>query len=526
MAIPGKPNAPKAVQSSANLMIAPLTPLDFLARSAHTWPDTVAIVDGARRFTYRQFAERVERQAAALAGLGVTAGDRVAVLAPNCAMALEAHFAPMRIGAVVVMLNTRLGSSELQWILQHCGAKVLLVDPALRPLVATAEVPHVIDDYEGLLQGAADCPAEPVTDENACIAINYTSGTTGFPKGVMYTHRGAWVNAIGEITEHGLDSRSVYLWTLPMFHCNGWCFPWAVTAVGGRHVCMRQLDPAEAVRLIEEEGVTHLCGAPVVVSSLAQYCATRGIKFQNGLRIVTAGAPPPPAVIRAAEETGVSIAHVYGLTETYGPHTICCWKAEWDHLPPEQRASVKARQGVAYMVAGMDLRVTDIHGKDIPADGETMGEVLMRGNNVMLGYYDNPKATEEAFESGWFHSGDLAVVHPDGYIELRDRKKDIVISGGENISSIEVEKALADHPAVAEVAIVAAPDPKWGEVPKAYVGLKPGMQATADELTEWCRLRLAHFKCPKHVEFGPLPRTATGKIRKNELRARAKETKA
>jgi fatty-acyl-CoA synthase len=508
-------------------MISPLTPLDFLARSAYTWRDSIAVVDGARRFTYAEMAQRVERQAAALAGLGVTAGDRVAVLAPNCAMALEAHFAPMRIGAVVVMLNTRLAAAELEWILKHCGAKVLLVDRALKPLVATADVPHVVDDYEGFLAGApATCPASPVTDENACIAINYTSGTTGFPKGVMYTHRGAWVNAMGEITEHGLDRQSVYLWTLPMFHCNGWCFPWAVTAVGGRHVCLRAPDPAEAVRLIEEEGVTHLCGAPVVVSTLAQYCAAHSVKFARGLRIVTAGAPPPPAVIRAAEETGARLSHVYGLTETYGPHTVCSWNPAWDGLPAAERALIKARQGVAYMVAGMDLRVTDLHMNDVPADGETMGEVLMRGNNVMLGYYDNPKATTEAFEGGWFHSGDLAVVHPDGYIELRDRKKDIVISGGENISSIEVEKVLADHPAVAEVAIVAAPDEKWGEVPKAYVGLKPGAEATAEELIAWCRGRLAHFKAPKLVEFGPLPRTATGKIRKNELRARTRGAKA
>jgi fatty-acyl-CoA synthase len=505
------------------LMISPLTPLDFLARSAYTWRDCIAVVEGARRFSYADLARRVERQAAGLASLGVKADERVAVLSPNSTMALEAHFAPMRIGAVVVMLNTRLAPAELKWILKHCGTKVLLVDPALKPLVASAGVQHVIDNYEGFLAEApATCAAIPVTDENSCIAINYTSGTTGFPKGVMYTHRGAWVNAMGEITEHGLDQQSVYLWTLPMFHCNGWCFPWAVTAVGGRHICIRQPDAAEVVRLIEEEGVTHLCGAPVVVSSLAQYCATRSVKFARELRIVTAGAPPPPAVIRAAEETGAKLTHVYGLTETYGPHTVCSWKRAWDDLPTSERAMIKARQGVAYMVAGMDLRVTNNHMNDVPADGVTMGEVLMRGNNVMLGYYENPKATAEAFEGGWFHSGDLAVVHPDGYIELRDRKKDIVISGGENISSIEVEKVLADHPAVAEVAIVAAPDEKWGEVPKAYVGLKPGAQLTVEELIAWSRERLAHFKCPKLVEFGPLPRTATGKIRKNELRSRTR----
>jgi fatty-acyl-CoA synthase len=510
-------------------MISPLTPLDFLARSVHAWRDLTAVVEGDRRFTYAEFGARVDRQAAALLALGVQPGDRVAVLAPNGAMALEAHFAPMRIGAILVMLNTRLASAELEWMLHHCGAKVLLVDPQLKPLVANASVPHVIDDYESFLCGAGASACQPlpapvpVTDENACIAINYTSGTTGFPKGVMFTHRGAWTNAIGEITEHQLTQRSVYLWTLPLFHCNGWCFAWAVTAAGGRHICLRQPDPREAVRLIESEGVTHLCGAPVVVSSLAQYCAANGVKFRRPLRIAIAGAPPPPAVIRAAEETGAELAHLYGLTETYGPHTICAWKPAWDELPAPERAQLKARQGVPYLVAGMDLRVADHYMNDVPADGQTMGEVLMRGNNVMLGYYDNPKATADAFQGGWFHSGDLAVVHPDGYIEVRDRMKDIVISGGENISSIEVEKALADHPAVAEVAIVAFADEKWGEVPKAFVGLKPNHSATAEELIAWCRQRLAHFKCPKLVEFGPLPRTATGKIRKNELRAKAKE---
>jgi fatty-acyl-CoA synthase len=502
-------------------MISSLTPLQFLARSAAVFPNVTAVVEGERRFTYAQFQERVFRLGAALQALGVTEGDRVAVLAPNSAAALEAHFAPMSIGAVLVMLNTRLAADELGWILNHCGAKVLLVDPELRHQVENAVGIQIVSDYEGFLSRAPDRPRwTEVEDENACVAINYTSGTTGFPKGVMYTHRGAWVNAVGEILEHQLDQRSVYLWTLPMFHCNGWCFPWAVTAAGGRHVCLRRPDPAEALRLIEAEGVTHLCGAPVVVASLAQFCAARGERFSRRLKIVTAGAPPAPAVIRAAEDAGAEIAHVYGLTETYGPHTICAWNPAWDLLPSAERAQIKARQGVPYLVAGTDLRVVDEQMCDVPADGVTMGEVLMRGNNVMLGYYANPQATAEAFTDGWFHSGDLAAVHPDGYIELRDRKKDIVISGGENISSIEVEKVLSDHPAVAEAAIVAAPDERWGEVPLAYVALKPGAAATAEELVAWCRERLAHFKCPKRVEFGALPRTATGKVRKNELRGR------
>jgi fatty-acyl-CoA synthase len=505
-------------------MIAPLTPLDFLTRTAAVYPDSIAVVDAGRRFTYREFQARVHRLAAALQAIGIAPGDRVAVLAPNSAAALEAHFGPMLIGAVLVMLNTRLASEELLWILNHCGAKALIVHPELLPAVQSAPISHIISDYEGFLATPTHSPVpHPVTDENALICINYTSGTTGFPKGVMYSHRGGWVNALGEITEHGLTRDSVYLWTLPMFHCNGWCFTWAVTAAAGRHICLPRPDPAEALRLIDAEGVTHLCGAPVVVASLAQLCATRGIRFQSRLKIVTAGAPPPPAVIRAAEEAGADVSHVYGLTETYGPHTICAWKSEWDNLPTSDRAQVRARQGVPYLVAGTDLRVVDSQMRDVAADGETMGEVLMRGNNVMIGYYDNPQATAESFDGGWFHSGDLAVVHPDGYIELRDRKKDIVISGGENISSIEVEKVLADHPAVAEVAIVAAPDQKWGEVCKAYVNLKPDASATADELVAWCHGRLAKFKAPRHFEFGPLPRTATGKVRKNELRARARQ---
>ena len=505
-------------------MIASLTPLDFLTRSAAVFPDTTAVVDGDRRFTYRQLEARVFQLASALEALGVKPGEPVAVLAPNSAMALEAHFGPMLIGAVLVMLNTRLAAAELGWILNHAGAKVVLVDPELLHLVENVAGIQIVSDYEAFLS-AANALRRPwaVEDENACIAINYTSGTTGVPKGVMYTHRGAWINAMGEIVEHQLDQRSVYLWTLPMFHCNGWCFPWAVTAVGGLHVCVRRPEPAEVLRLIEAEGVTHLCGAPVVVASLAQFCAARGVRFSRRLKIVTAGAPPTPAVIRAAEDVGADIVHVYGLTETYGPHTICAWNPAWDQLPTAERAQVKARQGVPYLAAGTAFRVVDGHMRDVPADAATIGEVLMQGNNVMLGYYANPEATAEAFADGWFHSGDLAVVHPDGYIELRDRKKDIVISGGENISSIEVEKVLCDHPAVAEAAIVAAPDEKWGEVPVAYVNLKPGAAATGAELIGWCRERLAHFKCPARVEFATLPRTATGKVRKNELRTRTRQ---
>jgi fatty-acyl-CoA synthase len=437
------------------------------------------------------------------------------------------------------MLNIRLKAQELAWILNHCGARVLIADPQLLPVLDSVHselrsLSFITDDYEALLaQGEYPFSAATPPQEDDVLSINYTSGTTGFPKGVMYTHRGAWINSLGEALEYGLTNRSVYLWTVPLFHANGWCFSWAVTAVGGRHVLLPQVDYENIVALIRREGVTHMCGAPVVVSGLAQHCARHGIRFEGGLKIVTAGAPPSPAVLRAAEEMGADVAHAYGLTETYGPHTLCAWKPEWDALPLAERAQLKARQGVPYVIAGTDLRVADLRVadlrvtdlrvvdesmRDVPADGLTMGEVLMRGNNVMLGYYDNPQATDEAFRGGWFHSGDLAVVHPDGYIEVRDRKKDIVISGGENISSVEVEKVLYEHPAVLECAVIGVPDDQWGEVPQAHVTLKPEHAATAAELIEFCRAHLAHFKCPKHIVFGPLPKTATGKVRKNELR--------
>lgn len=508
-------------------MKAVLTPLDFLARSASVHRDRIALVEGSERFPYSEFNRRIHKLASALRRLGISPGDRVAVLAPNTRAALEPHFAVPLLGAILVMLNIRLQAGELAWILNHCGAKALLADPQFLPVLDPVgselrALTYITDDYEALLaQGEFPLADPPPPEEDGMICINYTSGTTGFPKGVMFTHRGAYLNALGEVIEHGLSSRSVFLWTVPLFHCNGWCFSWAVTAAGGRNICLRQVDPVKIVELIQQEGVTHLCGAPVVVGSLTQYCAGNGIRFEHGLKIVTAGAPPSPAVIRAAEAIGADVAHAYGLTETYGPHSICAWHEEWDALSTDERARLKARQGVPYLIAGTDMRVVDENMRDVPADGNTMGEVVMRGNNVMLGYYDNPEATEESFRGGWFHSGDLAVMHPDGYIEVRDRKKDIVISGGENISSIEVEKVLYEHPAVMEAAIIAIPDEKWGEVPEAHVMLKDGYALTGDELIEFCRARLAHFKCPKQVEFGPLPKTATGKIRKTELRKSA-----
>ena len=502
-----------------------LTPLEFLARSANVYRSCTAVVDGEKRLTYSEFDERVHAFASALQQAGVVPGDRVAVLACNSLFALEAHFAVPLIGAALVMLNIRLKQGELATILNHSGAKILLGDDLVRPLCSILDqlpqIERIVTDYEGFLaEGTA--PAKPhAPAEDDVISINYTSGTTGAPKGVMYTHRGGYMNALGEVIEIELNSRSVYLWTLPMFHCNGWCFPWAVTAVGARHICLPEVNAERAVDLIQKEGVTHLCGAPIVVRTLTEYCTRCGIRFPSGLRMMTAAAPPPPAVIRAAEEIGIEITHVYGLTETYGPHSVCAWHKEWDGEPLEKRALLKARQGVPYVIAGTDMRVVDEQMRDVRCDATMMGEVVMRGNNVMLGYYRDPEATATAFRGGWFHSGDLAVMHPDGYIEIRDRSKDIIISGGENISSVEVERVLYEHPAVMEAAVVARHDDKWGEVPHAYVLLRDGSTVTEEELIAFCRARLAHFKCPKAIHFGPLPKTSTGKIRKNVLREKS-----
>jgi fatty-acyl-CoA synthase len=518
-----------------------LSPLMFLERTLHVFPDTVGVVDGERRFTYAEFGGRVYQLASALRRHGVAAGDRVALLCRNSAEVLEAHFAVPQLGAILVPINVRLTSDEIGYILDHSGAAALIVEAELAPLVAPVRsglstlrlVVHVeratgapapLPDglagpsYEALLaEGRPEPFVYPVADEDHTISINYTSGTTGRPKGVMYTHRGAYLNALGEIVAVGLTAASAYLWTLPMYHCNGWCFPWAVTAAGARHVCLPQVDPARIFRLIEAERVTHLCGAPTVLIMLASERPAPDYRFPGRLRIVTAAAPPPPALIARIEAMGADITHVYGLTETYGPHTVCEWKAAWDGRPAEERARLKARQGVGYLHAP-ELRVVDEHLRDVPADGETLGEVVMRGNNVMKGYYRDEAATAAAFRGGWFHSGDLAVMHPDGYIELRDRMKDIIISGGENISTIEIERVLYQHPAVLEAAVIAIPDERWGEVPKAFITLAPGSRLSAEEVIAFCRERLARFKCPKAVEFGPLPKTSTGKIQKFKLR--------
>lgn len=515
-----------------------LTPMMFLERALHVFPEKTAVVDGDRRYTYAEFGSRVYRLASALAKAGIGKGDRVAVLLPNTVEFLEIYFAVPQIGAILVPINRLLSPGEMKYILQHSEARALIVHGTLghllEPIRGALDHLHLViwtgpgneagdpSDliYENFLQeGQAEPFVYRVDDEDQTISINYTSGTTGRPKGVMYTHRGAYLNALGEIVETGLNPSSVYLWTLPMYHCNGWCFPWAVTGVGALHVCLPKVRSEKIFRLIEEEKVTHLCAAPTVIIKMITE-AFSGYRFPRPLRIVTAASPPPPAVIEQAEKMGAQVIHVYGLTETYGPHTVCVWKEEWDGEESTKRAMLKGRQGVGYIHAP-ELRVVDENMDDVPADGETLGEVVMRGNNVMKGYYRDEKATAEAFRGGWFHSGDLAVVHPDGYIELKDRKKDIIISGGVNISTIEVERVLYQHPDILEAVVVGVPDPYWGEVPKAFVTLRPGAHLKEEEVIAFTREHLAHFKCPKEVSFGPLPKTSTGKVQKFKLRERA-----
>jgi fatty-acyl-CoA synthase len=519
----------------------PLTPLVFLERTVRVFPDKTAVRYGDRGWTWGGFAEEIGRFAGALARSGVGPGDRVAVLAPNVPTLLAAHFSVLQLGAALVAINTRLSASEVGYILNHSGAKVVLADPELAARVADAPdglaasplLVNLEDPVAGVCGSPLDGPTFdefvdgadvlPVTggidDEHRITSINYTSGTTGLPKGVMYSHRGTALNALGEIVAHKLERDSVFLWTLPLFHCNGWCFPWAVTAAGGSHVMLRSIEPARVFELIESERVTHMNGAPTVLLMLAEAPEARGVRFDPPIRVATGGSPPSPTLLARMEQLGVYVTHLYGLTETYGPHVYCEMQPAWEGLDVAGRAAVMARQGVPYHVA-THLRVVDADMRDVPADGETMGEVVMRGNNVMRGYYEDPEATAAAFAGGWFHSGDLGVVHPDGYIELRDRKKDIIISGGENISTIEVEHTVVQHEAVLECAVIAIPDEKWGEVPKAFVALKPGARASEREIIGFCRERLAHFKCPKQVEFTELPKTSTGKVQKFKLRER------
>jgi fatty-acyl-CoA synthase len=528
-------------KNAANFV--PLSPIGFLRRSAEVYPQRISVIYGARRYTWRQTLERCRRLASALAKAGVGRGDTVAVMAPNLPEAFEATYGVPMAGAVLNALNIRLDADLIAFILKHGDAKVLLTDGEFAPVIkeALAQLdpkPLVIDiidggspgprlgavDYEAFLAGGDPDFAELTPrDEWDAIALNYTSGTTGNPKGVVYHHRGAYLNALGNIITWGMPQHPVYLWTLPMFHCNGWCFPWTVTALAGTHVCLRRVEAGTIYDAIERDGVTHMCGAPVVMNMLLNDRAAEGRALPRQVRMMTAGAAPPAAVIEGMEAKGFHITHVYGLTETYGPSTVCAWHDEWDARDNEERARLKSRQGVNYPVLDGLMVANPDTLAPVPWDGATMGEVFMRGNIVMKGYLKNPRATEEAFAGGWFHSGDLAVQHPDGYIEIKDRSKDIIISGGENISTIEVEDVLYRHPAVLEAAVVAKPDARWGETPCAFVMLKSGAAAEAGDIIAFCRSHMAHYKAPRSVVFGPLPKTSTGKIQKFVLRERAKE---
>jgi len=527
----------------------PLSPISFLTRAARVYPHRVAVIHGARRFTYAQMLERCRRLASALARAGVVPGDTVAILAPNIPEMLEAHYGVPMAGAVLCTINIRLDSAAIGFILRHSSAKLFIVDREWAPVARAAlaslpNPPMVIDiadpeaqgagepcgemDYEAFL-GTGD-PAAPFRtpeDEWEGISLSYTSGTTGDPKGVVTHHRGAYLNACGNALAFELTPRSVYLWTLPMFHCNGWTYTWAVTLQGGTHVCLRRVEPAAIFAAIAEHGVTHMCAAPVVLTMLIHAPDEQKRRFAQTVRVATGGAAPPSPVIAGMEKMGFAVTHLYGLTECYGPATICLWQPGLDEMPLEQKAAFMARQGVNHPMLEEATVLDPATLARVPADGVTLGEVMLRGNTVMKGYLRNPQATDAAFAGGWFHTGDLGVLHPDGYIEVKDRAKDIVISGGENISTLEVEEVLYAHPKIMEAAVVAQPDEKWGEVPHAFVTPAPGAaDLTEAEVIAWCRDRLAHFKCPKRVTFGPLPKTSTGKIQKFELRQRLREAMA
>jgi fatty-acyl-CoA synthase len=509
--------------------LRPFSPFDFLTRSAAIYREKIAVIDGDVRRTYPQMLDRVYRFAHVLHSLGVKNGERVAFIAKNESPLLEAHYAVPLAGGVLCAINIRLMANEIEYILGHCGASVVVCDAEFGHLLENvpAHVKRISiggdgthDEFEHLLARASNEPIEnAVEDEDATICINYTSGTTGMPKGVMYTHRGAAMGAIAEIYTSNIRPESVYLWTLPMFHCNGWCYTWGVTAAGATHVCLPKVDYEKIDGLIAGEGVTHLCGAPTVLIGIANHPGVK--KFERLLQVTTAGAPPSPTTIAQMEALNANVTHVYGLTETYGPFTVCAWQSQWDSRSGEERAKLKSRQGFPMVLFPVeDLRVVDSEMNDVARDGTTQGEVVMRGNGVMKGYYNDPEATIKAFRGGFFHSGDVGVWHPDGYIELTDRAKDIIISGGENISTIQVEKVILEHPSVLECAVVAAPDPKWGEVPKAFVTLKLDAALSEEELIAFCRERLPGFKTPKAITFGDLPKTSTGKIQKFILRER------
>ncbi|WP_374241886.1 acyl-CoA synthetase [Zoogloea sp.] len=526
----------------------PLSPLSFIARTAQIYPNRLAVVHGARRFTWAETYTRCRRLASALAARGIKRGDTVAVMLPNVPAMVEAHFGVPMIGAVLNTLNTRLDPEAIAFMLAHGEAKVLITDPEFAPTIEAALAlldgpkPLVIDaldaeypgttrlgeiEYEEFLDNAdPEFAWQLPPDEWDAIALNYTSGTTGNPKGVVFHHRGAYLNSASNIISWGMPQHAVYLWTLPLFHCNGWCFAWTLAANAGVNVCLRKVDVALICELIRSHKVTHFCAAPIVHGMLIN--APEGMRagIDHKVSALIAGAAPPAAIIEGMERIGFDITHVYGLTETYGPAAVCAKHPEWDALPIAQRAERNGRQGVRYHMQEAITVLDPETMEPVPADGETLGEIMFRGNLVMKGYLKNEKATQEAFAGGWFHTGDLAVMHPDGYVKIKDRSKDVIISGGENISSLEVEDVLYRHPAVLTAAVVAKPDEKWGEVPAAYIEVKEDARVTADDIIAHCREHLARFKVPKHVEFCVLPKTSTGKIQKFVLRQQAKSASA
>ena len=522
----------------------PLSPLSFLPRAAEIHPDRVAVIHGAQRISYAKFYERARRLASALAKRGIGKGDVVAAMLPNVPAMLDAHYGVPMLGAVLNAINTRLDADTVAYILEHGEARALLADrvfaavigPALKKLKKKILVVDIDDplysgpgerlgsvEYEAFLKtGDPAFEWSLPADEYAPVALNYTSGTTGRPKGVVYHHRGTFLESLGNITAWAMPAKPVYLWTLPLFHCNGWCFPWSVVAMCGTQVCLRAVDPAQIFPTIVEHGVTHMCGAPTVLTMLTGAPEEQRRSFAQPVHIMTGGSPPPAKVIKAMEGLGFQVLHIYGMTELQGPSTLCAPQEAWSKLSDENRANEMARQGVRYQVVEGHIVGNPKTCKPVKQDGKTMGEILIQGNTVMLGYLKDRKATAEAFHGGWMHTGDLAVWHPSSYIEIKDRKKDIIISGGENISSVEVEIALYKHPATQLAAVVAKPDEKWGETPCAFVQLKPGMEVSEADMIAHCRTALAKFKIPKKVVFGALPTTATGKIQKFVLREQAK----
>jgi fatty-acyl-CoA synthase len=516
---------------SASASRISLSPLNFLHRRRLVMAERTAVVQGDRRYTYAELGERAARLAAALRAKGLEKGDRVAVLCPNSPAILEAHYGVPAAEGILVTINTRLSAGEVEYIIGDCEPKLVIVDRELEELVPD-DAPKLVvhdtgeegDPYEDFLAEAED--AEPIGpwegDEDDPISINYTSGTTGKPKGAVYTHRGAYLRALGAAMETGMNARTVHLWTLPMFHCNGWCLTWGVTAAGGRHVCLRKVEPERIWKLLVDERVTHYSGAPTIHINLVNH--DDATELEQEVTVPTGGSPPSPALLKKMRELNLHPVHLYGLTETYGPVMGCTALPEWDDKDLDEQAKLNARQGTTYNCADL-VRVVNDDMEDVPADAETLGEIVMRGNSVMAGYWNMDDETEEAFQGDWFHSGDIGVMHPDGYVELRDRGKDVIISGGENISSVEVEQVISGHEAVVDAAVVATPDEKWGERPKAFVELKDGQDLSEDDLISYCRDNLAKYKCPAAVEFGELPRTSTGKVQKFKLREQEWEGK-